>query len=140
MDPSNEKCVIILDGALPAGVAANTAAILGITLGKQLPQTVGCEVRDGSGSAHAGIIRFPVSILRAEPEHLRQLRARLEQPEFQSLTAADFSDLAQGCRTYDEFIEKMARTPEGALRYLGLAICGPRKQVSRLTGNLPLLR
>ncbi len=39
----------------------------------------------------------------------------------------DFSDLAQGCKTYDEFISKMADTPESALEYLGIALCGAKK-------------
>ena len=52
----------------------------------------------------------------------------------------DFSDVAQGCRTYSEWMDKAATIPEEDLRYLGLAICGPVKQVNRLTGNLPLLR
>lgn len=45
-----------------------------------------------------------------------------------------------GCRTYGEFVEKMAAVPERELAYLGIALCGPRKQVDRLTGSIPLLR
>ena len=33
------------------------------------------------------------------------------------LTVVDFSDLAQGCRTYDEFIEKMKDVSETELNY-----------------------
>lgn len=52
----------------------------------------------------------------------------------------DFSDLAQGCKTYDEFIEKMGHVPESTLQYFGVAICGPKKKVNKLTGSMPLLR
>lgn len=55
-------------------------------------------------------------------------------------TAADFSGLAQGCKTYDEFIEKMSRAPESSLQYFGVAICGPKRKVNQLTGSMPLLR
>lgn len=140
MDYSREKCVLVMDETLPLGLAANTAAILGITLGKQLPETVGADVTDGSGRTHLGIIAFPVPVLKADGETLRTLRQRLYQSEFQDLTVVDFSDLAQGCRTYGEFEEKLAAVPEEALRYLGVAVCGDKKQVNRLTGNLPLLR
>ena len=34
MEQIEEKCVLVLHEALPLGVAANTAAILGVTLGK----------------------------------------------------------------------------------------------------------
>ena len=31
LDYQSEKCVMVIDGALPTGVIANTAAILGVT-------------------------------------------------------------------------------------------------------------
>ncbi len=135
-----EKCVIVLDGSLPAGVAANTAAILGITLGMKRPDVVGDGVRDGAGQEHPGIIRYPVPVLRGTPELLRNIRARLSETSFAGLTAVDFTDLAQGCRTYGEYIEKMAACPPEELQYMGLALCGEEKTVNRLTGSLPLLR
>lgn len=140
MDRTSEKCVMVVDESLPLGLAANTAAIMGITLGRQMPEVVGEDVTDRSGNVHLGIIEFPVPILRGSPEKLRELRERLEQPEFQALTVVDFSDLAQGCRTYGEFVEKMGRTSGAELRYLGVAVCGEKKKVNKLTGSMPLLR
>lgn len=87
-----------------------------------------------------GIIEFPVPILRGSPEIIKQIREKLYQPDFQDLTVVDFSDLAQGCKTYDEFIEKMWHTPQSTLQYLGVAMCGPKKKVNKLTGSMPLLR
>lgn len=140
MDRWNEKCVMVIDGGLPLEVIANTAAILGITLGKKLPEAVGVDVIDGSGIFHSGIIQFPVPILRGSPELIRQIREALLLPEFQDLTSADFSDLAQRCKTYNEFIQRMGSVPENTLRYFGIAVCGPKKKVNRLTGSMPLLR
>lgn len=140
MDLQNEKCVMILDEALPLGLIANTAAILGITLGKERPEVVGANVTDQSGREHLGIIEFPVPILKGSPEVIRTLRETLCQPDFQELTVVDFSDLTQGCKTYDEFISKMGNTSESALQYFGLALCGPKKKVNKLTGSMPLLR
>lgn len=140
MDGQNEKCVMVIDAGLPLGIIANTAAILGITLGKKLPEVVGQDVRDQSGKVHPGIIEFPVPILKGSPEELRQIREALCQPEFRDLTVVDFSDLAQGCKCYDEFVQKMEEAPESELQYLGIAICGAKKKVGRLTGRMPLLR
>lgn len=140
MDWKDKKCVMILDESLPLGPIANTAAIMGITLGKQIPEVVGEDVLDRSGNAHLGIIEFPVPVLKGSPETIRAIREKLCQPEFQELTVVDFSDLAQGCRTYDEFVEKMGQVPEETLQYLGVAICGPKKKVNQLTGSMPLLR
>lgn len=140
MGTQRKKCVMVIDEGLPLGLAANTAAILGVTLGKQLPEVVGADVLDSRGREHLGIIEFPVPVLKGTPESLRQLRETLYAPDFQDLTVVDFSDLAQGCKTYEEFIGKMGETEERTLRYFGLAICGARKEVDRLTGSLPLLR
>ncbi len=52
----------------------------------------------------------------------------------------DFSDLAQSCKTYDEFIGRMAQVLESTLQYFGVAVCGTKKKVNKLTGSLPLLR
>ena len=46
MDLQNEKCVMVIDENLPLGIIANTAAIMGITLGKQMPEVVGADVYD----------------------------------------------------------------------------------------------
>lgn len=140
MSLENEKCVIVMDEGLPLGLIANTAAILGITLGKTLPEVIGAAVEDASGRSHLGIIEFPVPILRSTPEAIKVLRERLYLPEFQELTVVDFSDLAQSCKTYTEFVERMSQAPENSLNYLGLAICGAKKKVNQLTGSMPLLR
>lgn len=140
MGQESVKCVMVVDEQLPLGVAANTAAILGITLGKCLPEAVGEDVCDASGCRHMGIITVPVPILRADAEKLKELRAQLFQPDFRCLTTVDFSDVAQGCQAYPDYLEKASKTPQEAHTYLGLAIYGDKKKVNKLTGSMPLLR
>ena len=140
MNVQNEKCVIVLDERLPFGIIANTAAILGITLGKAMPEVVGADITDKTGREHTGIIQFPVPILKGDTESIKVLRERLYEPEFSDVTVVDFSDLAQGCKTYDEFIEKMKDAPERDLNYFGIAMCGVKKKINKLTGQMPLLR
>lgn len=140
MDLTNEKCVMIIDDSLPPGIIANTAAIMGITLGKKIPDIVGTDVTDRNGNKHLGIIEFPVLILKGSPETIRAIREKLYQPDFCELISIDFSDLAQSCKTYEEFIERIAHTSESSLKYLGIAVCGQKKKINKLTGNIPLLR
>ncbi len=140
MKMESEKCVIVLDEALPKGVLANVAAILGVSTGAELPQLVGEDVKDGAGNMHSGIIRFPIPVLRGDAATLCSLRRKLYEPQFAELQVIDFSDLAQSCRTYDEFISRMSAQPESSLKYVGLAITGNKKMINRLTGSLPLLR
>ena len=140
MKTQSEKCVIVMDESLPLGILANTAGILGFTLGKQLPGAVGPDVTDKSGKEHMGIISVPVPILKADRERIRSIREQLYQPEFADLIVVDFSDIAQSCNTYPDFIDKAADTEECGFTYLGIGIYGSGKLVNRLTGNLPLLR
>lgn len=137
---NKEVRTVVYDEELPLRIIANTAAIMGITLGKAIPEVVGADVRDESGHTHLGIIEFPVPILRGSPESIKALRENLYEPDFQALTVVDFSDLAQSCKTYDEFIGRMAQVPESTLQYFGVAVCGAKKKVNKLTGSLPLLR
>lgn len=140
MDLQNKKCVMVIDENLPLGIVANTAAIMGITLGKKMPEVVGSDVIDKTGNEHLGIIEFPVPILKGNIDSIKAIREKLYEPDFSDLTVVDFSDLAQSCKTYNEFIEKMAGVPESTLQYFGLAICGAKKKINKLTGSMPLLR
>lgn len=140
MNNENEKCVMIIDGKLPLGLIANTASILAMSLGKLHPEYVGQDVMDNSGHIHPGIIEFPISILKGNRSFIKELREKLYQEEFSCVTTLDFSNLAQGCKTYDEYINKMKDVSSKQLEYLGIVICGPKKKVNKLTGSLPLLR
>ncbi|MDE6846201.1 MAG: DUF2000 domain-containing protein [Lachnospiraceae bacterium] len=87
-----------------------------------------------------GIIEFPVPILKGNAQTIKSIREKLYEPEFSELTTVDFSDLAQGCKTYNEFLEKMKDVSEAELNYLGIAIYGAKKKVNKLTGSTALLR
>ena len=134
------KCAMVIDAALPVGVIANTAAILGVTLGKQFPELVGQDVLDASNHKHLGIVTIPVPILNGSSDALRNLRAQLLHSDFSDVAVVDFSDVAQGCRTYDEYIQKFSTADAQAYAYLGIALYGEKKKVNRLTGSIPLLR
>ncbi len=77
MDLQNEKCVMVIEESLPLGIIANAVAIMGITLGKQMPEVVGADVYDRTGNGHLGIIEFPVPILKGCVEVIKTIRERL---------------------------------------------------------------
>jgi len=140
MSQQEQKCVMVIDAALPLGYIANTAAMLGVTIGKCLPQIVGGNVMDASHMTHLGISTYPISMLKGSEELLKDLRLRLFEPEFSELTVVDFSDVAQKINVYDEYVKKASETPEREHAYYGIALFGDKKKVNRLTGMLPLLR
>ena len=140
MSESETKCVMLIDGSLPVGVVANTAAILGVTLGTKAPECVGCDVADANGFSHAGIVTLPIPVLKADSQVLKTIRGKLQGPDYTDLVTVDFSDVAQSCRTYDQYIRNAADTGEQEFTYLGIAIYGSKTKVNRLTGSMPLLR
>jgi hypothetical protein len=135
--PVLQRCVVIVDEALPPGLAANAAAVLAFTLGARLPGLVGEDFADADGTAHAGLIPVGVPVLRAPAERLPALRAGALEA---GLDVVAFPTFGQQTTDYAEFRAHVARTPGADLRYLALALHGPRRPVARLTGSLPLLR
>lgn len=140
MNQETEKCILVIEESLPVGMIANTAAILGMTLGKRLPELVGSDIYDMDRMQHAGITEVPLPVLKASKETMKMLRNKLYDVVFEDLFVVDFSDIAQRCNAYEDYIRKMAHSPKDSLAYLGIAICGNKKKVNKLTSSLPLLR
>ena len=134
------KCVIIIDGGQPLGVCANIAAVLGASLGKRLPEAIGADTADGTGGLHTGIIKIPIPILKGEPKLLREILATVSQPEYKEIFAVDFTELAQSCRSYPEYTEKISCVHESELKYMGVALYGSKRLIEKIMVNLPLLR
>ena len=140
-EPKREnKVAIILDVGLPSGLAANTAAVLALSLGRQLDSIIGPELKDADGSAHAGITTVPIPILTAPTETVKEIRHRAVIDVDGGLVLVDFTDCAQRTRNYDDYARLLEVAADADIAYLGLAVHGPRKLVQRLTGSLPLLK
>lgn len=140
MNEPEQKCVLVIDASLPLGLIANTAAILGTTLGAAKPQMVGRNVTDASGGVHTGINTIPTTVLQADEATLKSLRLKLYSDEFSGLVVVDFSDVAQRIHIYEDYAKEAEGMKTEDFRYFGLALYGDKKKVNRLTGMLPLLR
>lgn len=134
------KVVMVIDRELPLGLIANTAAVLGASLGKMVAGLVGAETYDADGNRHLGITTMNIPILGASGEQLRTLRDRLFAGDFADVAAVDFNHVAQRSLDYENYTRLLAEIPGAALAYLGLCLYGPVKKVNRLTGSLGLLR
>ena len=58
----------------------------------------------------------------------------LTNQDFEDLTVVDYTDLAQSCKTYGEVHGENGPGFGDGLSYFGLAICGSKKKVNKLTG------
>lgn len=132
------KVAIVVDAALPPGLAANTAAVLAMTLGRRVEALLGPDLKDGDGSVHPGITNAPIPILTAPAEKVKEIREKAAADE--ELLLIDFTDRAQRSKTYDDYADLLREATSEQLTYLGVALHGPKKPVQRLTGSLPLLR
>ncbi|MDT2044986.1 DUF2000 domain-containing protein [Priestia flexa] len=140
MSHCEKKCVLVIDENLPLGLIANTAAILGVTLGAKVADMIGDNVVDGSGIEHLGIVKAPIPILKGTTELLSNLKDKTMTEPFLDLIVIDFSDAAQRCKTYEDYITKLQTMSKVDYRYFGLGIYGDKKKVNSLTGDIALLR
>lgn len=136
---TEKKCVLLIDEALPTGLIANTATILGMSLGKGNPELVGPHVFDAEERKHTGIIYIPVPILKSNKQDLFDLREKVYDGNYENLEIVDFADVAQRINNYDQYIEKFGQTNPEDISYLGLGLYGEKKVINKLTGSLPLL-
>jgi hypothetical protein len=127
-----QKCVIVVDGGLTAGIIANAAACLGFSLGTVLPHQLGPAQTDADGIAH------PIPILSASSDQLKSITDTANQVE--GLVVYDMSDVAQSSKTQDEYRQKIERIASADLRYWAVAIYGGKKVINKLCGSLPLFR
>ena len=51
-----------------------------------------------------------------------------------------FRALAQSCRSYEEYEARLRDAASSAIELVALGLAGPKKTVTRLTGNLKLYR
>ena len=132
------KVSIVVDRGLPIGLISNCAAVLGVSLGATYPDLIGPDLQDQSGMEHRGITGLPLPILSASQDKLQDLFVASQSED--SVTTISFTDVAQGCKTYEDYQQKLSNTPFQSLKFLGVLIVGPNAAVSRLTGSLPLLK
>ena len=141
MELQDRKCVMILNEELPAGVLANTAGILGITLGKKgAGEYRGPIFMIKTEESIWELLRCRFRCLRRIKEKLKAIRERLYQPEFAECVVVDFTDVAQCCQNYEGLYSQSSRGGRGRADLSGYRDMRLQKLVNRLSGSLPLLR
>lgn len=135
------KIAMVIAKDIPLGLVANTAAVLGISLSKIFQRDiVGGDVLDADGNLHIGITAQTIPVLAGSREQIKSIRDTLFGSDYSDITAIDFSEVAQRCLDYDDYIKKLSCLSSSDIYYLGICLYGPKKKVNKLTGNLGLLR
>ncbi len=130
------RCVIVVDQDLPAGRAANAAAVIALTIGQRHPLLVGAPLVDGSGMAHPGLIPIGIAVLAAAQAELADVRRKGLAI---GCDVVDFPIQGQQTTNYDAFRTAVAATPTDALQYVGIALIGQKNVIRKIVGHLELL-
>jgi len=131
------RCVIIVDKDLPIGRLVNAAAVTALTIGQRHPVLVGEPLIDGSGFAHPGLIPIGIAVLAASQDELPDIRRKgLEA----GCDVIDFPVEGQQTTNYQAFREAVAAIQPEEMRYAGIALVGEKKEISKIVGNLRLLK
>jgi hypothetical protein len=150
MIPESPKCVFVIEDELPRGLQVNTAAVLALSLGRQFPDLVGEDLTDQAGRLHSGLTTIPMPILKASQAEIRRIAGAVASPggdaegpgnaDTKDVFIVDVTDAAQQTTDYNAYRRRLEETAPEELRYLGIALLGPKRRINSLTGSLALLR
>ena len=135
--PQPTRCAIVVDASLPAGRAANAAAVIALTLGKRHPHLAGPDLVDASGRAHPGLIPIGIAVLAASAAEVNALRAKALK---NGIDVVDFPSQGQQTTDYARFGSLVREVPTESLTYVGVGLYGARKAVGRIVGRFSLLK
>ena len=131
------KWVVVVNDALPPGVAVNAAVCIAAATGPAVPGLLGPDGTDADGAIHPGLPWPGCTILVAGSERLRELRARAAgSPD---VFVVDMPNLAQQVRVYDEYLQGLSALDRAGLEYAAVGLIGPRNRIDKLVRKLPLL-
>lgn len=131
------KMAFVVADDLPVGLAINTGALLGATLGNKLPYMIAQGLPDGSGVMHPGLSWLPMPILKADRTIIKAIT---DSARDAGLLVTDVSEPAQTARTFEEYRQRLAQVANEELVYLGVGLYGDKKVVNKLVGKLTLYR
>jgi hypothetical protein len=131
------KWVIIVNEAIPSGLAVNAAICVAAATAHNVSGILGGVAVDADGNPHPGLPWAGCSVLAADAATLRPIRAKAGANEH--TWVADMPAAAQQTRVYDEYLAAVADSPADELEYYAVSLVGPRNRVDKIVGHLPLM-
>ena len=131
------KWVVVVDRDLPPGHAVNAAVCVAAATARGVGGLLGDDAVDADGATHPGLPWAGCSILAADPEALRAIRAKAASSA--GVFVADMAAAGQHTRVYAEYLAAVKETAAEGFDYRAVSIVGPRNRIDKIVGRLPLL-
>ena len=103
------KWVVVVDSALPSGLAVNAAVCVAAATQANVTGLLGPDAVGPDGRAHPGLPWAGCSVLGADAVALAALRQKAVDSD--GVFVADMPEAAQLTRVYDEYRDTVAATP-----------------------------
>jgi hypothetical protein len=131
------KWVIVVNSELPAGRAVNAAICAATATSTAVTGLLGEDAVDAGGSHHPGLPWAGCSVLVADVATLRTIRDKAAVGF--GCFVADMPAAAQQTRVYADYLATVKETRADEIEYYAVSVVGPRKQVDKIVGKLPLM-
>lgn len=137
-NPVEHRCAIVVNQDLSNGLAMNAASVIGVSLGNKVNNVVGSDLNSLDNVNYPGVIYAPLPILKSAELYMKEIEVAAYQKN--DIYIIPFSLLAQSCRTYDEYQQKLSEQQYQDIQLAGIGLVGNKKTVTQLIGHLPLFR
>ncbi|MGG4607925.1 DUF2000 domain-containing protein [Providencia sp. Me31A] len=137
-NPVEHRCAIVVNQELSNGLAMNAASVIGVSLGNKVNNMVGSDLNSLDNVNYPGVIYAPLPILKSAELYMKEIEVAAYQKN--DIYIIPFSLLAQSCRTYDEYQQKLSEQQYQDIQLAGIGLVGNKKSVTQLIGHLPLFR
>ncbi len=130
------KSAIIVDETLPIGLLANTTACIATGLFHNQSEAYGVEIQ-GADHTFIPITKIPILILKKGKKDFHEILRRIHGT---SLRCMIFTKEGQSTADYNEYIQRTEGKTLAELHIVGIGIIGDDVQVTKVAGDIPLLR
>lgn len=130
------KSAVIIDETLPIGLLANTAACIATGLFHQQPDAYGPAIT-GADHTFIPITKIPILILKKGKRDFNEILRRISGTDLRCMI---FTKEAQSTADYNEYIQRVSGKNLSDLQIVGIGMIGEDAQVTKVAGDLPLLR
>jgi len=132
------KFVILINNNLTKGIAANTCAVIGMTLGKLVPEVIGKNLVDKNKNVHPGITSKPVPVLKSNEDVIKKIYLEIQNRNSKTIITVPFSQTAQRSKNYKDYANALSVQKTSEIIFNGLGIYGKKEIIEEYTKELKL--